>query len=77
MNKDTINTDLDELETILRLARVGINNGYLSAAISYLNDIESEAIRLRKQAEKLRVKTPKAWQNFLNPNDPAFVPVEA
>jgi hypothetical protein len=76
MNKNTIITDLRELDTVLHLTRVAVDKGYLSAAISYLDDIESEAIRVRKQIEKARIETPKTWQNFLNPNDPAFVPEE-
>ena len=54
MTKADISIDLAELATILRLAEVGVEKGHYSAAISYLEDIESDAIRLRKAIEEMR-----------------------
>ena len=77
MNKDQIIFDLDELTSPLRLAGVAVNKGYWNAALSYLEDIESEAIRLRKACQELQANTPKPTEaNFLHPNDPAFVPYD-
>ena len=76
MTKTDISIDLAELATILHLAGVGVDKGYLSAAIGYLDDIESEAIGLRKAIEDLRgvAESPLAARHYLHPNDPAFVP---
>lgn len=76
MNKDQIIFDLDELTNPLRLTKVSVQKGYFRAAKAYLDDIESEAIRLRKACEGLQANTPSPMEaNFLHPNDPAFVPV--
>ena len=76
MTKTDISIDLAELATILRLTEVSVNLGYFTAAISYLDDIESEAIRLRKGIEEIRglAESPLATRHYLHPNDPAFVP---
>ena len=77
MTKNQIILDLDEMETPLHLVKVSLREGYFSAALAYLDDIESEAIRLRKACEELRVNTPlPVAANFLHPNDPAFAPLE-
>ena len=75
MTKTDISIDLAELATILRLTEVGVDKGYYSAAIGYLDDIESEAIRLRKAIEEMRGITESPLEaHYLHPNDPAFMP---
>ena len=75
MDKNQIIFDLDELADPLRLAGVAVDKGYWLAALAYLDDIESEAVRLREACQKLQANTPKPVEaNFLHPNDPAFVP---
>jgi hypothetical protein len=77
MTKTDISIDLAELATILRLTEVSVDKGYYSAAIAYLDDIESDAIRLRKGIEEMRgvAESPLAARHYLHPNDPAFVPL--
>jgi hypothetical protein len=65
MTKDQIIFDLDALTDPLRLAKVSVDKGYWNAALSYLDDLECEAIRLRKACEELQAL------DFLYPNDPA------
>lgn len=75
MTKTNIIFELAELEAPLRLTRVAIEKSYYSAAIAYLEDIEAEAIRLRHAVQLLYANSPKpVAANFLNPNDPAYVP---
>ena len=77
MNKDQIIFDLSELADPLRLAGVAVNKGYWNAALAYLDDLESEAVRLKDACLQLQADTPKAVEaNFLHPNDPAFVPYD-
>jgi hypothetical protein len=76
MTKNQIIFDLHELEEPLHMAQVSVRQGYLRAALAYLDDIESEAVRLRKACEELAVNTPPPVPaNFLHPNDPSFVPL--
>ena len=75
MDKEQIIFDLDELADPLRLAGVAVNKGYWLAVFAYLDDIESEAVRLREACQELQANMPKAVEaNFLHPNDPAFAP---
>ena len=75
MTKTDISIDLAELATILRLTSVSVDLGYFTAAIAYLDDIESEAIRLRKGIEEMRgIASSPIAAHYLHPNDPAFVP---
>ena len=77
MTKNQILFDLCELEEPLHMAQVAVRQDYLRAALAYLDDIESEAIRLRKACEDLAANTPSPVEaNFLHPNDPAFVSLE-
>jgi hypothetical protein len=71
MTRTEILIDLAELDTTLRLTVVSVEKYYLGAAVAYLDDIESEAIRLRQAVEALRATTIKpVAANFLPPNDP-------
>ena len=75
MTRTEIITDLAELAGVLHLAQVSVQKYYLGAAAAYLEDIESEATRLRQAVEELRAVTIKpVAANFLNPNNPAYVP---
>jgi hypothetical protein len=75
MTRTEIITDLSELASVLHLAQVSVEKYYLGAAGAYLEDLESEATRLRQAVEELRAVTIKPVPaNFLHPNDPAFVP---
>lgn len=78
MTQNQIIFDLDEMEHPLRLAKVSVRKGYLGAALAYLDDIESEAIRLRKACKELRANTLRSFEAnlLLHPNDPAFEPLE-
>jgi hypothetical protein len=77
MTRTDIITDLAELATLLHLAQVSVEKYYLGGALAYLEDIESEATRLRQAVEELRATTIKPIAaNFLNPNDPAYVPYQ-
>jgi hypothetical protein len=75
MTRNEIITDLAELASVLHLAQVSVQKYYLGAAVAYLEDLESEATGLRQAVEELRAVTIKpVAANFLNPNDPAYLP---
>jgi hypothetical protein len=75
MTRTEIITDLSELASVLHLAQVSVEKYYLGAAVAYLEEIESEATRLRQAVEELRAVTIKPVPaNFLHPNDPAYLP---
>jgi hypothetical protein len=78
MTENQIIFDLEEMEHPLRLAKVAVRKGYLGAALAYFDDIESEAIRLRKACKELRANAPRVFEAnlLLHPNDPAFEPLE-
>jgi hypothetical protein len=77
MTKSELINDLEQIAPLIRSAQISLDKGYLAAAVAYLDDLESEAIRIRKAVEVYRENNPKpVAANFKHPNDPAFVPYQ-
>jgi hypothetical protein len=75
MKKSELINDLVQIIPLIHFAQVSLDKGYLAAAVAYLDDLESEAIRIRKAVEVYRENNPKpVAANFKHPNDPAYVP---
>jgi hypothetical protein len=75
MTKDQLLKEIDDLSTMLALARASIEHDYLSAAATYLDDVEGEATRLAIVCEEIShdIAEPIA-ENFLHINNPAYIP---
>lgn len=75
LNKEQIIEEIEHLKHLLDLAVSSVQNNYLSAAASYLGDVESETIRLASDCQEhaTNAKEPIA-ANFFHSNDPAYVP---